>query len=558
MVYTMAGDEPDLKRKKSEANKRYYQKRKQLELRDPKLAEADKERKKRNQRDKRARDRLKVQEDGPRPMEQEDGPLPMVPEEDGPWPMEQDLTDGAPTFEKGIIVQLHHTDSSEELPKANVVRWPNGQTTALPTVMRNGRNTCEGDAKYVRQLASLPLSIPGSHHVEHIDPMGMKDADIFQRVEATLRSGRCAVVRGATQPGPEKVTAEYLVECGIPPWLRTTHHDMEQRAMGKAHPCIDATVDRLLSGADDPNELRCALDIPLLACALPRTFQLLDHAFVCAWAQTMCIFPSQETRVHSDLLLYRRWANIYQGGALTLPRHTSNGFAASFSVVGGMNFFVIYRLKDRFLSRDQTIDRFLALCEIDYNHPQLPDGIQAEIVDLRPGDILFMPPGQFYARYAGPLTYEEVNTFLRYDTMHLSEWSLFLDNEHGKTYSGQKREGIFATLRRMVVALPYMPLIETYFRPTVALALMILDPVSYISQRRDGETPLPSNSGELESKDCLDGAIEIARTLLLHLKLDIAEAAGVVDDSAWDVVGDPLQLETAWGNCNAVESDDDL
>jgi hypothetical protein len=286
----MAGDEPDLKRKKSEANKRYYQKRKQLELRDPKLAEADKERKKRNQRDKRARDRSKVQEDGPRPMEQEDDPLPMVPEEDGSWPMDQDLIDGAPTFEKGIVVQLHHTDSSEALPKANVVRWPNGQTTALPTVMRNGRNTCEGDAKYVRQLASLPLSMPGSHHVEHIDPMGMKDADIFQRVEATLRSGRCAVVRGATQPGPEKVTAEYLVECGIPPWLRTIHHgrsrhkfsvillltpalDMEQRAMGKAHPCIDATVDRLLSGADDPSELRCALDIPLLACALPRTFQ---------------------------------------------------------------------------------------------------------------------------------------------------------------------------------------------------------------------------------------------------------------------------------------------
>lgn len=48
---------------------------------------------------------------------------------------------------------------------------------------------------------------------------------------------------------------------------------MEQRVMGKAHPCIDAMVDRLLSGADDPNELRCTLDIPLLACALPRPFQ---------------------------------------------------------------------------------------------------------------------------------------------------------------------------------------------------------------------------------------------------------------------------------------------
>jgi hypothetical protein len=102
----------------------------------------------------------------------------------------------------------------------------------------------------------------------------------------------------------------------------------------------------------------------------------------------MHIFPFHETQVHPDLLLYEHWANIYQGGTLTLQRHTSNRFAASFSIVGGMNFFVMYRLKDRFLSHDQTIDQFLALCEIDYNRPQLLDGLQAEIVDLHPGDIL--------------------------------------------------------------------------------------------------------------------------------------------------------------------------
>lgn len=97
--------------------------------------------------------------------------------------------------------------------------------------------------------------------------------------------------------------------------------------------------------------------------------------------------------------------------------------------------------------------------------------------------------------------------------------------------------------------------------------MMILDPVSYISQRRDVETPLPSNKrgdadatsgGEFESKDCVDGAIEIARSLLLHLKLDNAEAAGVMDDSAWDAVGDLLQLETALGNSNAIKSDDGM
>jgi hypothetical protein len=38
--------------------------------------------------------------------------------------------------------------------------------------------------------------------------------------------------------------------------------------------------------------------------------------------------------------------------------------------------------------------------------------------------------------------------------------------------------------------------VETYLRLTVALALMILDPVSYISERRDIETPLLSNKRE--------------------------------------------------------------
>jgi hypothetical protein len=96
---------------------------------------------------------------------------------------------------------------------------------------------------------------------------------------------------------------------------------------------------------------------------------------------------------------------------------------------------------------------------------------------------------------------------------------------------------------------------------------MILHPVSYILQWCDVETPLLSNKkenadvasgGEFESKDCINSTIEIARSLLLHLKLDNAEAAGVMDNSAWDVVGDLLQLETTWGNSNVIKSDDGM
>ncbi|KAG2344680.1 hypothetical protein BDR05DRAFT_947352 [Suillus weaverae] len=51
----MTNDEQDIRYRKSESNKHYYQKQKQLELQDPKLVEADKEHKKRNQRNKQIR-----------------------------------------------------------------------------------------------------------------------------------------------------------------------------------------------------------------------------------------------------------------------------------------------------------------------------------------------------------------------------------------------------------------------------------------------------------------------------------------------------------------------
>lgn len=61
--------------------------------------------------------------------------------------------------------------------------------------------------------------------------------------------------------------------------------------------------------------------------------------------------------------------------------------------------------------------------------------------------------------------------------MHLSEWSLFLDNCHGKMYMGQYHKGIFATLRWMAVALPYMPLSK------LPCALSPLDPNNFPTSR---------------------------------------------------------------------------
>ncbi|KAG1854002.1 hypothetical protein F4604DRAFT_1686191 [Suillus subluteus] len=90
------------------------------------------------------------------------------------------------------------------------------------------------------------------------------------------------------------------------------------------------------------------------------------------------------------------------------------------------------------------------------------------------------------------------------------------------------------------------PQVEIYHRPTVALALTIVNTVSYLLQCQwhDGEMLLPSSKrkkrdktvyvvsgSEFESKDFIESAIEITQSLLLHLELNNAEAARILDDS---------------------------
>lgn len=118
---------------------------------------------------------------------------------------------------------------SSEMPYGTeTVRWPNGQVTVLPTVMLNGRNVLENDAKRVRQMAALPISLPTSPRVDHIDAAALQGGDLRNRVAAALRDDRCAVVRRAAEPGPEKLTLQYLHdEFGISDRLCSLHGQLK-------------------------------------------------------------------------------------------------------------------------------------------------------------------------------------------------------------------------------------------------------------------------------------------------------------------------------------------
>ncbi|KIK37150.1 hypothetical protein CY34DRAFT_109229 [Suillus luteus UH-Slu-Lm8-n1] len=449
---------------------------------------------------------------------------------------------------------------SSEMPYGTeTVRWPNGQVTVLPTVMLNGRNVLENDAKRVRQMAALPISLPTSPRVDHIDAAALQGGDLRNRVAAALRDDRCAVVRRAAEPGPEKLTLQYLHdEFGISDRLCSLH-DMAKRAEDWTHPHKDGTIGRLLDGARYTDEQLCALDIPLPAFTIPSPFQTLDHAAVYAWGETVHEFPLQDTRPHPDVFLNRSWGLLHQAGIYTAPHHDSNGKNTFVKIVSGMKMWCVYHLDDASVPRDQAADVFHRLCDIDGDLSQLPEGLVAEVIILHAGDMLFMPPGKFHEVYTPLVTFATGGHFLSYLTMHLSEWSRFLDQLYGSMFTNQEHEDTLLVLRRMVVAIPRLSHCKLYHRATVALCTMVLNPGQYLSQRADEDGAALHQSGKggkksgkavrtasskdnVDSKQCVDRANEVANHVLQVLKLDGAQAASVLDDRPYDEVGDEVEF----------------
>ncbi|KAG2108270.1 uncharacterized protein F5147DRAFT_773852 [Suillus discolor] len=95
-------------------------------------------------------------------------------------------------------------------------------------------------------MAALLISSPTSFCVDHINVIGLKDGDLHNRVAGALRDGRCAVIHRAAEPGPEKLTLQYLHDqFGISDWLCSLH-DMAYHAEDWTHFHEDGTIGCLL------------------------------------------------------------------------------------------------------------------------------------------------------------------------------------------------------------------------------------------------------------------------------------------------------------------------
>ncbi|KAG2062750.1 hypothetical protein BDR04DRAFT_1123729, partial [Suillus decipiens] len=195
------------------------------------------------------------------------------------------------------------------------------------------------------------------------------------------------------------------------------------------------------------------------------------------------------------------------------------------------------------------------LCDIESDLCQIPRGLVAEVVVLHPGDMIFMPPGKFHEVYTPLVTFAMGGHFLSYHTMHLSEWSCFLDHLYGSLFTNEERQDTLLVLRRMVVAIPRLSYCKLYHRAIVALCTMVLNPGQYISQRasedeygkggkktKSRKAIMTYSKNNVDSKYCIESADEIANHVLQVLQLDGSRAASVLDDQPYDMVGDEVEL----------------
>jgi hypothetical protein len=225
-------EEEQLKRsRKAEVNRRYEKKRKMEESVDAGLAEKRRERKKKNQRDSRARKRQKA--GGSSDMENVAQPeqVDRSCEEDvgghmdigcGPMVMASPQSLSVPPRSTDLA---SHMVGSQMPRETETVQWPNGQTTVLPTVIRDQKNVLESDASFVRRLATYPISDGSCPLVKHVNAGEMGELELRDAIATSLRQGQCIVVHGATPAGPDVLNTEFLYDYyGISPLQRTDIH----------------------------------------------------------------------------------------------------------------------------------------------------------------------------------------------------------------------------------------------------------------------------------------------------------------------------------------------
>ncbi|KAG1830502.1 hypothetical protein DFJ58DRAFT_736937 [Suillus subalutaceus] len=386
--------------------------------------------------------------------------------------------------------------------KSQTVKWKNGHTTVLPMVCSDTNvNVCEAvDIPIIKFMAEFPISLSTSMNVLHLNKEALGRADIVDVVGTALGSNMPVVIRGVAHDIVDgKLSAAYLDQhFAISPYRPVCIHDVMMRSIDHVHPTISGTIESFFQSMDDPSKIQCILDLPLSQAAMPKSLRNIDHGLVHGWNQTTHSVPIV-SKVHPENFTVKAWGMLHHAGFLTYPHHDAEGTSTWVRMEAGAKFWVVFRPKDRWEDRSHIQNIATRLVNFAEHKAWLKQHCDAELITLLAGDMLIQPPCTMHAVYTPIASFATGGHFYHYACMHLTELARYIDVEVADSTTNQALEHALETLRRMVIAIPYLsPQIVLFKRPLLGLCIMATKARQYRakgSSRRsvcDTETAQPS------------------------------------------------------------------
>ncbi|KAG2081945.1 uncharacterized protein F5147DRAFT_783481 [Suillus discolor] len=343
--------------------------------------------------------------------------------------------------------------------RSPTIKWRDGHITVLPAIYNGSTiNICdEVDIPFIKFISQCPQSKAGSTHVSHMRNEDLSAPNILDTIADTLALNMCVLITGVPHKSPGRIiTDEYLdVQFGISPLRPLCIHDAQKRCHDHVNPTIQGNIHSFMKSMFDPTKIQCILDIPLAQISMPEALRNLDHGLVHGWNQTTNCVPIR-SHVHPDNFTAKGWALLHHAGFVTYPHHDAEGTLTWVRMEAGIKFWAIFSLRDGANNRIGLQDLSVKLADYARHKTWIHKNCDAEVLTLRPGDMLILPPGVVHAVYTPVPSFSTGGHFYHYSCMHLTELARYIDAEVGESTTNQAMDHALETLRRMVIMLPYL------------------------------------------------------------------------------------------------------
>ncbi|KAG1790108.1 uncharacterized protein HD556DRAFT_1446460 [Suillus plorans] len=318
------------------------------------------------------------------------------------------------------------------------ITWKNGHKTVLPAVHNEFMlNLCDHvDIPLIRYMAQLNTCESTSNNVLHLSGDTLQNLDVMAIVSDALSTNRCVKVTGVPYDKPQDdITTDYLDEhFSISPLRPVSIHDTEARYNDHADPIVFGNIKSFIESINDPTKIQSILDIPLAQTALPKYLR----------------------QIHPQNFTSKGWGLLSHAGFLSYPHHDAEGTLTWIRIESGIKFWAIFHLKGGSSDRIQLQHLSVRLADYNTHKEWILNHCDGEVIALHPGDMLILPPGIVHAVYTPVPSFCTGGHFYNYSCMHLTELSRYVDAEVARTSTNQDMEHALETLRRMVIALPYL------------------------------------------------------------------------------------------------------